>query len=85
MTKITVGELRALDKLIHRRRETTASTAKNKLNLRACLRSVQNYLNKLGWKKISTKFFHFVSEKNPIERFFSVTSAHGQQFFSFLC
>ena len=37
--------------------------------------SVQNYLNKLGWKKISTKFCHFVSEKNRIEIFFSVISA----------
>ena len=33
--------------------------------------NVQNYLNKLGWKKISTKFCHFVSEKNRIELFFS--------------
>ena len=70
LTKITVGELKALDKLIYRRRETTANTAKNELNLRASTRTVEKYLNKLGWKKISTKFCHFVSEKNHIERFF---------------
>ena len=68
LTKITVGELKSLDKLIYRKRELSASQAKNKLNLRACSRTIQNYLNKLGWKKITTKCCHFVSVKNRIER-----------------
>ena len=42
-----------MDKLIYRRRETTANTAKNKINLRASTRTVQKYLKKLGWKKIT--------------------------------
>ena len=29
---------------------------------------MQKYLNKLGWRKISTRFCQFVSNKNRIER-----------------
>ena len=43
-TKITQGEMTALDRLIYRKRELSASQAKNRLNLRASSRTVQKYL-----------------------------------------
>ena len=62
--KITEAELGPLDQLIIINKETTALQAKRELNIRAT-RSVQNYLNKLGWKKI--QHCQFVSDKNRIE------------------
>ncbi len=37
--------------------------------LRVTARTIRNYLNKLGWKVIRTKYCQFVSEKNRIERY----------------
>jgi transposase len=54
--KITEAELETLDQLIILNKETTALQAKRELNIRATTRSVQNYLNKLGWKKIVIAF-----------------------------
>jgi hypothetical protein len=65
--KITEAELGPLDQLIIINKETTALQAKRELNIRAT-RSVQNYLNKLGWKKI--QHCQFVSDKKRIERVF---------------
>ena len=66
--KITEAELETLDQLIILNKETTALQAKRELNIRATPRSVQNYLNKLGWKKIVIRHCQFVSDKNRIER-----------------
>jgi len=68
--KITEAELETLDQLIILNKETTALQAKRELNIRATTRSVQNYLNKLGWKKIVIRHCQFVSVKNRIERVF---------------
>ena len=46
----------------------SAKRAKAKLNLRASSRTVQKYLNALGWRKIRTKYCQYVSIKNRIER-----------------
>ena len=66
--KINEIELNELDQVIVANRETTALQAKNSLNLRASARTVQKYLNRLGWKRIITRFCQFVSTKNRIER-----------------
>lgn len=66
--KVNTIELTALDRLIIRNRGLSAKRAKDKLNLRASSRTVQKYLNALGWRKIRTKFCLFVSLKNRIER-----------------
>ena len=45
-------------------KETTALQAQNLLNLRVSTRTVQNYLRRLGWRRIVTRFCQFVSSKN---------------------
>ena len=47
ITKITNGELTALDKFIYKNRDLSASTAKTSLNLRASSRTVQKYLREV--------------------------------------
>ena len=46
--KINQNKLAELDQLIYRDRETTAYRAKNLLSLRASVRTVQKYINRLG-------------------------------------
>ncbi len=38
------------------------------MNLAVSTRTIQKYLNRLGWRKIGTKYCQFVSYKNRIER-----------------
>ena len=83
ITKITNGEITALDRLIYRKRECTAEQAKRKLLLRASGRTIQRYLNRLGWRKIRTKYCHFVTVKNRIERvvYCNFCLINGERFF----
>ena len=70
ITKVTNGELSALDKLIYKHRDLSASAAKLRLQLRASARTVQKYLNRLGRRKITTRYCQFVRPKNRVERVF---------------
>ena len=82
-TKITNGELAALDRFIYKNRDLSAGTAKISLNLLASVRTVQKYLNRLGWKKITTRYCQFVRPKNKIERviYCKLCIISGERFF----
>jgi len=54
--------------LVENNKNLTTPQIKNSLNLRASTRTVQKYLNRLGWRKIRVKYCQFVSRKNKIER-----------------
>ena len=68
LMKISPNQLNELDNLIEENKETTALQARNLLNLRVSTRTVQNYLRRLGWRRIVTRFCQFVSSKNRAER-----------------
>ena len=68
LMKISQNQLNELDNLIEENKETTALQAQNLLNLRVSTRTVQNYLRRLGWRRIVTRFCQFVSSKNRAER-----------------
>ena len=72
-----------MNTLIYRKRECTAEQAKRKLLLRASGRTIQRYLNRLGWRKIRTKYCHFVTVKNRIERvvYCNFCLINGERFF----
>ena len=69
-TKISEQELIGIDKIVFRNRHITANAIKQRQNLRVSSRTVQKYLNILGWRKVRTKYCQVVSPKNRIERFF---------------
>lgn len=81
-TKITNKELSALDRLIMRKRGLSAKIAKEKLKLRPSARTVQKYLNALGWRKIRTKYCQYVSLQNRYERvaFAKICLIKGEKF-----
>ena len=64
--KITTDDLLRLDRAVFKKRDLSARLAKNKLNLEMSSRSIQRYLNKMGWKKIRTRRCAAVNEKNRI-------------------
>jgi hypothetical protein len=66
--KITTDDLLRLDRAVFKKRDLSARLAKIKLNLEMTSRSIQRYLNKMGWKKIRTRRCAAVNEKNRIER-----------------
>ena len=66
---MTENELVELNNLVFNDREKTAIRLKRQLQLQCSSRTVQKYLNILGWRKIRTKFCQFVSFKNRIDRF----------------
>ena len=52
--KITTDDLLRLDRAVFKKRDLSARLVKTKLNLEMSSRSIQRYLNKMGWKKIET-------------------------------
>ena len=67
-TKVMYHELEELDNLVTNNKNLTANQMKTSLNLRASSRTVQKYLNLLGWRKIRVKYCQYVSKKNRIAR-----------------
>ncbi len=67
-TKISEAELMKIDKIVFKNRNITAKAIKIRQNLRASSRTIQKYLNILGWRKVRTKYCQVVSQKNRIER-----------------
>ncbi len=68
-TKVTDAEMKHIDSLVLKNRGIKAKSVKQALNLRPSVRTVQKYLNILGWRKIRSKFCQMVSIKNRIERY----------------
>ena len=68
-SKVTNGEMNMIDRIVLKNRAIKAKSIKQSLNLRPSVRTVQKYLNILGWRKIRTKFCQMVSIKNRIERY----------------
>jgi nicotinamide mononucleotide adenylyltransferase len=67
-TKVSVDELTAIERRVTIKRELAARKLKSQLHLQASVRTVQKYLNILGWRKKMTKFCQIVSSKNRMER-----------------
>jgi hypothetical protein len=60
-----------LDKIVRINSGISARRALKKMNgLRVTARTIRNYLTRLGWRTVRTKYCQFVSEKNRHERFF---------------
>lgn len=55
-TIVTNEEINAIEQLVQSNRELTSRQLKNQLNLRASLRTVQKYLNALGWVKKTIRY-----------------------------
>jgi hypothetical protein len=68
-TKVTNGEMNMIDRIVLKNRAIKAKSIKQSLKLKPSVRTVQKYLNILGWRKIRTKFCQMVSVKNRIERY----------------
>ncbi len=49
-------------------RDIKSKSIKNRLSLNVSPRTIQRYVNYLGWRKIRAKYCQFVSVKNRIER-----------------
>jgi len=54
-TKINELELELINRKVFKNRHLTAANIKDSLNIRASVRTVQKYLNLLGWSKVRTK------------------------------
>jgi hypothetical protein len=54
-TKVTMDELKAIERRVRINRELTALHLKQQLHLQASTRTIQKYLNVLGWRKKMTK------------------------------
>lgn len=67
-TKISNRKIMRLDRTVQNDRNLTSPQLKIRLQIQASARTVQKYLNILGWKKVRTKYCQFVSVKNRIER-----------------
>jgi hypothetical protein len=59
-TKVTNHELNLLNRAVYH---------KNMFNLNVSVRSIQRYLNIMGWEKIRTKYCQAVSLKNRRQTF----------------
>ena len=66
--KVTPLQLRRIERLVLKNTSLTAPLIKAKLNLSMSVRTIQRYINLLGWRKIRAKYCQFVSDKNRIER-----------------
>ena len=59
-----------LDKIVRINSGISARRALKKMNgLRVTARTIRNYLTRLGWRTVRTKYCQFVSEKNRIKVF----------------
>ena len=67
-TKVTNHQLNLLNNAVYHNRDLTAKKLKFIFNLNVSVRSVQRYLNIMGWVKIRTKYCQAVSLKNRKER-----------------
>ena len=67
-TKITNYQLNQLNRAVYHNRDLTAKKLKVMFNLEVTVRSIQRYLNIMGWQKIRTKYCQAVSQKNRLER-----------------
>jgi hypothetical protein len=61
--------LLSLNEHLHKNAQYTSSKFKDELVLTASTRSITRYCNKLGWKKIRTRYCQLVSPNNRIKRF----------------
>ena len=78
-TKITEHQLNQLNRAVYLDRNLTAKKLKNMFNLDVTERSIQRYLNIMGWEKIRTKYCQVVSLKNRKERIAFAYLARGFQ------
>ena len=62
----------AINKLLLQNPFVTCGQIKNKLSLVAAKRTIRDYINKLGWKKVNTKYCQIVSPDNRVKRFIYV-------------
>ena len=67
-TKITNNQLNLLNRAVYHNRDLTAKKLKFMFNLDVSVRSVQRYINIMGWVKIKTKYCQAISLKNKKER-----------------
>lgn len=59
-----------LDQVVRKNQGISARRALRKtIGLRVTIRTIRNYLNRLGWRVARTKYCQFVSNKNRYERF----------------
>ena len=72
-TKVTNVEMKRIDLLVFKNRGIKTKSIKQALTLRPSVRTVQKYLNILGWRKIRSKFCQMVSLKNRIELYIYAT------------
>jgi hypothetical protein len=59
----------ALNKAVLKNPFLTAQQLQTKLSLTASKRTIRRYLNKLGWKKVRTKYCQVISDENKVKRF----------------
>jgi hypothetical protein len=74
-TKITNHQLNLLNRAVYHNRDLTAKKLKFMFNLDVSVRSVQRYINIMGWVKIKTKYCQAISLKNKKERIVFATMA----------
>ena len=67
-TKVTNQQLDELEKAVYKDRGLTARRLRTRFALQVANRTVQRYLNALGWRKIRTKYCQMVTLKNRVER-----------------
>ena len=61
--KVTENQLRQLDRMVFNQRDLVAPKLKENIGISASTRTVQKYLNLLGWKKRRTGFCQIVQFK----------------------
>ena len=59
----------AINKLLLSNPFVTSKEIKAKLNLVAATKTVRNYIHKLGWRKVNTKYCQIVSPVNRLKRY----------------
>ena len=65
---MTYEKLKALQILIKRKKGISANRAKKELNITVSDETIRNYIKRLGFRKITTKYCQFVSIRNRIKR-----------------
>ena len=60
--------MKRLGRLVYDQRDISAYLAKESLGLESYSRSIQRYLNSLGWVKVRTRFCQMVSHRAQIEK-----------------
>ncbi|CAF0866537.1 unnamed protein product [Brachionus calyciflorus] len=68
--RVTIRQLKSVDRAIERNREVTSKFLKRRFGLAASERTVRRYINLLGWRYRKTKYCQAVTIKNRIERLF---------------